>query len=451
MCTGECDMLGRGRLKLSTVIHCTARESGNLHRRDKSTGRPGKSWLAPSNEHVESMRSCRERRHLSSWEMLTGLPEPSLTIAHPTLQVGNAHQAFIREMRELEQKKLGEPRPATVPAMNVPQAFHVQRFFDRAAHHGEAAVGMRTRRAEADKKDPRQPFDRTQRLGHTQHRTEIDIDARMDDVWGAFHMGRGLKQGQLAGSNYIEKYHGDTEVKVYVGNLSKDADMNELKEMLGLNKQEIILSDPQAAAASKLFWFERPRESNFCLLVTRDAKLAGRVVKYCKSKSCKLRGHLLRVDFVHRGEHNMRWTEGHRPEGADWAHEHKQVDSKMVDKNRSMSSKSKAYGLMCSEYQRNFSGGLMYDINGIDRFLKKHPAASMAYPSVAEGRRRGAPQHGLMQWYPWMPAWEKGAPLRRMDWIPTPSFPGGGEVEMPMNKERMRMKYRYPDDREAGK
>uniref|UniRef100_A0A7S4UDA9 Uncharacterized protein n=1 Tax=Guillardia theta TaxID=55529 RepID=A0A7S4UDA9_GUITH len=213
-------------------------------------------------------------------------------------RVGNAHQAFIREMRELEQKKLGEPRPATVPAMNVPQAFHVQRFFDRAAHHGEAAVGMRTRRAEADKKDPRQPFDRTQRLGHTQHRTEIDIDARMDDVWGAFHMGRGLKQGQLAGSNYIEKYHGDTEVKVYVGNLSKDADMNELKEMLGLNKQEIILSDPQAAAASKLFWFERPRESNFCLLVTRDAKLAGRVVKYCKSKSCKLRGHLLRVDFV---------------------------------------------------------------------------------------------------------------------------------------------------------
>ena len=43
----------------------------------------------------------------------------------------------------------------------------------------------------------------------------------------AFHMGRGLKQGQLAGSNYIEKYHGDTEVKVYVGNLSKDAGKSE--------------------------------------------------------------------------------------------------------------------------------------------------------------------------------------------------------------------------------
>eukprot|EP00960_Hanusia_phi_P005298 153808-Hanusia_phi.AAC.1 len=153
----------------------------------------------------------------------------------------------------------------------------------------------------------------------------------------------------------------------------------------------------------------------------------------------------------------------------------------VIDKNWSKGSKSQAYGLMASEYKRSFSAGLLYDINGIDRFLKQHPAGSMAYPSVAEGRRRGAPQHGLMQWYPWMPvsfaapskvperkqAWEKGAPLKRMEWIPTPSFPGGGreaveeeaeltrlsagEVDMPMNKERMRLKYRYPDDLEAGK
>ena len=52
-------------------------------------------------------------------------------------------------------------------------------------------------------------------------------------------------------------------------------------------------------------------------------------------------------------------------------------------------------------------------------------------------------------WYPWMPpAWEKGAPLeiQMMQWLPTPSFPGGGEVDQRMDTERMRLKYRRPEE-----
>ena len=33
-----------------------------------------------------------------------------------------------------------------------------------------------------------------------------------------------------------------------------------------------------------------------------------------------------------------------------------------------------------------------------------------------------------------------------MQWLPTPSFPGGGEVDLPMGNERMRLKYRRPEE-----
>lgn len=59
-------------------------------------------------------------------------------IAH---KVGRQHQANLQQMRELQRRKMDEPRPATVPAMYVAQAVHVQQYFDRAAHHGEMAKG----------------------------------------------------------------------------------------------------------------------------------------------------------------------------------------------------------------------------------------------------------------------------------------------------------------------
>ena len=59
-----------------------------------------------------------------------------------------------------------------------------------------------------------------------------------------------------------------------------------------------------------------------------------------------------------------------------------------------------------TSYGRDFSGGMQYDATGAACYLKKHPAGSKAYPSVADGRRRGAVKHGLVAWAPWMPAWE---------------------------------------------
>ena len=36
--------------------------------------------------------------------------------------------------------------------------------------------------------------------------------------------------------------------------------------------------------------------------------------------------------------------------------------------------------------------------------------------------------------------------IQMMQWLPTPSFPGGGEVDKPMDNERMRLKYRRPEE-----
>ena len=40
-------------------------------------------------------------------------------------------------------------------------------------------------------------------------------------------------------------------------------------------------------------------------------------------------------------------------------------------------------------------------------FVRSLSAGRKTYPSVAEGRRRGAAKHGLVQWYPWMPVGPK--------------------------------------------
>ena len=81
------------------------------------------------------------------------------------------------------------------------------------------------------------------RAGHTQHRTAQDVDARIDDVWGAFHKGRGMKKGQLAGSSYISK-PAPAVTRVYIGNLALKAGLEEVKEQIGLNKKEYVLADP---------------------------------------------------------------------------------------------------------------------------------------------------------------------------------------------------------------
>ena len=140
--------------------------------------------------------------------------EPTPIPAGKADRIGDQHQANVREIREIQAKKMDAPRPVTVPAMNVEPPWHVGRYFDRAADHGEMAHGYRTERHQ--RPDSRPHDARTVRAGHTQHRTACDVDARMDDVWGAFHQQRGVKQGQLAGSNYINRAPAGT-VKVYLG------------------------------------------------------------------------------------------------------------------------------------------------------------------------------------------------------------------------------------------
>lgn len=163
--------------------------------------------------------------------------------------------------------------------------------------------------------------------------------------------------------------------------------------------------------------------------------------QYCKSRSPRVLGRLLRVDLRQHNDANMRWTEGHKP-ASEWAVEDRQGGTRAYRGSNSLSGRGQAFSLWESENVKQYSSGLQYDINNRANFMVKHPAASKAHPTCAEGRRRGAQKHGLVQWYPWMPAWEKGAPLLRMDWVPTPSFPGGGEGDPAMDDERMRLRQR---------
>ena len=70
----------------------------------------------------------------------------------------------------------------------------------------------------------------------------------------------------------------------------------------------------------------------------------------------------------------MQWTNGHAPEAGEWT-----CDRKQISKGAGQS-----YKLNQTSYQRDFSGGMQYDVQGCARYLKKHPAGSKAYPSVAE-------------------------------------------------------------------
>lgn len=263
----------------------------------------------------------------------------------------------------------------------------------------------------------------------------MDVDARMDDVWGAFHKGRGIKPGQLGGSNYINKPM-PSVTKVYIGNLSQKAGLDEVKEQIGLNKKEYVLADPRTAEDKRLYWMERKPGDNFCFMCTRDKKLAQRIVNYCKGQGCVLHGRKLRVDLQHHGAVNMQWSMGHAPQGGDWA-----CDSKQISKDA-----KKSYKLHQTSYKRDFSGGMQYDVAGAASYLRNHPAGSKAYKSVADGGRRGAVKHGLVGWYPWMPAWQ-GAPCPEMPWIPVPAFPGGGEVDIEMDRNQMlRQHYKKPEE-----
>jgi hypothetical protein len=327
-------------------------------------------------------------------------------------RVGDQHQANLREMRELMRRKRNAPRPATVPAMNVEQPYHVQRFFDRAAEHGEMAIGARTERIEELKRRHKQggldPWgdNGSPRAGHTQHRTAMDIDARMDDVWGAFHKGRGAKPGQLAGCNYISKPTKPV-LKVYIGNLSKEAGLEEVKERIGLLKKEYVQSDPSTAEDRGLYWFERSASNDFCTMCTRDTSLADRIVKYCKGRQMKLHGRQLRVDLQHHGDVNMQWTKDHAPENGDWACDDRQISKGATQAEkwwgrgeRGWGHPGKNYKVDQTSYGRDYSGGVQYDITGAARYLQKHPAGLKNYPSVAEGGRRGAAKNGLVHWYP---------------------------------------------------
>ena len=210
----------------------------------------------------------------------------------------------------------------------------------------------------------------------------------MDDVWGAFHKGRGIKPGQLGGSNYINKPM-PSVTKVYIGNLSQKAGLDEVKEQIGLNKKEYVLADPRTAEDKRLYWMERKPGDNFCFMCTRDKKLAQRIVNYCKGQGCVLHGRKLRVDLQHHGAVNMQWSMGHAPQGGDWA-----CDSKQISKDA-----KKSYKLHQTSYKRDFSGGMQYDVAGAASYLRNHPAGSKAYKSVADGGRRGAVKHGLVGWW----------------------------------------------------
>lgn len=161
----------------------------------------------------------------------------------PAHRVGRHHQANLQQMRELQKRKMDEVRPMTVPAMNVKQPYHVQQFFDRAAHHGEFAKDARRERAKREMETMRQPDDRTQRMGHTQHRTAQDVDCRMDDVWGVMQADRGIKKGQLAGHSYIDKAV-QNQARIYVGNVPSEASSGEIKKACGLMDQNTLLCDP---------------------------------------------------------------------------------------------------------------------------------------------------------------------------------------------------------------
>lgn len=408
-------------------------------------------WKPPPDKHVNRV-SAHAMAGAVQRAMKGGksnLNEPTPVGVGECHKVGRQHQANVREMRALQHRKMDEPRPATVPAMNVEQPFHVHQFFDRAAHHRNLAKGVRTERNGREKLDKRQHDDRTHRPGHTQHRTAVDIDARMDDVWGAMHRDRGVKGGQLAGSNYVDKPP-SVPTRIYVGNLPQDASVAEVKTICGLRREDLLLQDPKKVEDKGLFTVDRTPKSNHAVITIRDRAMAQRVQNYCKSRPLKIRNHLLRVDIQAHGEANMYWTgigdADHRPAIGDWCVEHKQGGANAFSGSRSKAGKGAAYSAYESEHCKQFGGGLMYDANGIGRYLKKHPAGSKAYPSVAEGRRRGAVKHGLMQWYPWMPAWDRGAPLPAIPWIPTPSFPGGGEPDQPMSDRRMRLAQRRPDE-----
>lgn len=406
-------------------------------------------WKPPPEKHVNKtsahgLASAVQRERQQNVKIACKQPkEPTPGGVGRCDHVGNQHQANLREIRELERRKRDEPRPATVPAMYVEQPYHVHRFFDRAAEHGQLAMGVRTEKIEAMKKRHKQgapdPWGDmgSPRAGHTQHRTAMDVDARMDDVWGALHRGRGAEPGQLAGSNYISK-PGPRVQRVYIGNLSLKAGLNEVKERIGLLKKEYIQCDPSTAEDNGVYWMERTPGNSYCVMCTRDKSLAMRIVNYAKGRRCELHCKQLRVDLQHHNDVNMQWTKCHAPEHGEWACESKQT-SKGSKQNYKMDQTS---------YARDFSGGMQYDVTGLARYLKNHPARSKHYPSVAEGGRRGAVKNGLVQWYPWMPAYE-GAPGKMMDWIPTPSFPGGGEVDLPMDKARMRLMHKRPESHDS--
>uniref|UniRef100_A0A6U4YR00 Uncharacterized protein n=3 Tax=Hemiselmis andersenii TaxID=464988 RepID=A0A6U4YR00_HEMAN len=362
----------------------------------------------------------------------------------PAHFVGRQHQANIQQIRELQRRKMDEPRPATVPAMNVEQPYHVQQYFDRVAHHGEMAKDARGVRAIKNQRTERQPDDRTQRLGHTQHRTVQDVDARMDDVWGALQLDRGMAKGQLGGHSFVDKA-AMLPTKVYVGNVPQDAGVEDIKRACGLLDQNTLLCDPAGAEEKGVFWIEFVKKNSCVIIHVPNHRCASRIEKFCKSRAPRVRGSLLRVDIQQHRDSNMRWTgirdKDHRPVN-DWACEDRQGGTRAYSGSNSISGKGRSYAVNESEYAKQFSSGLQYDINDKPNFMRVHPAASKAYPSCAQGRRRGAVKHGLVQWYPWMPAWEMGAPNLKMDWVPTPSFPGGGEGEPAMRDSRMRLAQR---------
>ena len=252
-------------------------------------------WKPPPDKHVNQtsahgLASAVQRARRNGGAQAK---EPLLDGVGRCDRVGLQHQANLREMRELQLRKMDQPRPATVPAMNVEQPYHVQRFFDRAAHHGEVAIGARTEQLAAMKKrlhagepDPWGDMG-SPRAGHTQHRTAQDVDARIDDVWGAFHKGRGMKKGQLAGSSYISK-PAPAVTRVYIGNLPLKAGLEEVKEQIGLNKREYVLADPRTAEDAGLYWFERKPGQHSCTMCTRDRKLALRITQAHAPQSSKL-------------------------------------------------------------------------------------------------------------------------------------------------------------------
>lgn len=182
----------------------------------------------------------------------------------PAHRVGRHHQANLQQMRELQKRKMDEPRPATVPAMNVKQPYHVQQYFDRAAHHGEFAKDARMDKAKRDMDTLRQPDDRTQRLGHTQHRTVQDVECRVDDVWGVMQADRGQKKGQLTGHSYIDKAVQNPS-RIYVGNVPVEASSGELKKACGLMDADTLLCDPAKCDPSSSSFSSSSLES--CLFV----------------------------------------------------------------------------------------------------------------------------------------------------------------------------------------